>query len=128
MPDASTPEAFRPNPHARRWRVAALVLLVLGILGAGVDYWMVSRSQVDMDDPSMLSFNKKTNEQMGRLFGKSGGLVEDLQAGLEKPGVQAGLIFVVSGLAAWGCLMFSRLPAADPADDVFKHWDKKRTD
>jgi len=127
MSDAPSPEPLRPNPPARRWRAAAVVILVLGILSAGVDYWLVSRSQLDLDDPSMLAFNKKEHRQMGEFFGQSGYLMDDLMGGLENPGVQSALILVFSGLLAWGCWGFSRLPEVPNSDDVFKPSEKNRT-
>ena len=128
MSDASPAEKPRPNPHGRKWRAAALVILVLGLVSAGVDYWAVSRSQPDMDDPSMLAFNKKEHRQMGEFFGKSGYLIDDLELELAKPAVHASLILLGSGLLAWGCWVFSRLPEVPNHDDFFKPSGEKPTD
>ena len=107
--------------------MAALVILVLGLVAAGVDYWRVSRSQLDMEDLSMLAFNKKEHHQMGEFFGKSGYLIDDLELELAKPAVQAALILLGAGLLAWGCWAFSRLPELPNSDDFFKPTEKNRT-
>jgi hypothetical protein len=127
MSDAPSSEPLRPNPHARRWRAAALAILVLGLVAAGGDYWRVSRSQLDRDDPSLLAFNKKEHRQMGEFFGQSGYLMDNLMRELENPGVQSALILVFSGMLAWGCWIFSRLPEAPNSDDFFKPSEKKPT-
>jgi len=104
------------------------VILVLGLVSAGVDYRLVSRSQLDLDDPSMLAFNKKEHHQMGEFFGKSGYLIDDLVAELGKPGVQSALILALAGLLAWGCWIFSRLPEVPNHNDFFKPSGEKPTD
>ena len=128
MPDAPPATSSGPLPHTRRWRTAALVILVLGILSAGLDYWLVSRSQSQsgLDDLSQSSADKKALHQMSVIYGKSGYLIDDLENAVARPGVQAALILGIAGLLAAGCWYISRLPAPEPLDDFFKSSDKKQ--
>ena len=108
--------------------MAAAVILGLGIISAGLDYWLVSRSQYALDDLSQLSADKKAIHQMGVIYGRSGYLIDDLENAIARPGVQASLILGLAGLLAAGCWYFSRLPAPEPLDDFFKPSEKKQDD
>ena len=68
----------------------------------------------------MLIFNRKSHQQMGMFFGKSGYLMDDLFDALKQPGTQAVLILATSALLAGGCLLLSRLPEPPPNPDFFK--------
>lgn len=126
MPAATSSVASHPLPHMRRWRTAAMVILILGILSAALDYWLVSRSQSSLDDLSRDSADKKAMHQMGAIYGKSGYLIDDLEDAVARPGVQATLILGLAALLAAGCWFFSRLPAPEPLDDFFKPSEKKQ--
>ncbi len=90
-----------------------IIVLVLGIAGAGVVYWMGTRSPDASDDLSMLGFNKAQTRQMEQLYGKSGLLIEEWSDDLKQPGTQAILIAAVSALIAAGCFYFARLSDDD---------------
>jgi len=92
-----------------RYRLCALVILLLGLAGAGGWYWLGTRTADAADDPAMLGFNRAAERQMGVLYGKQGQLIEDLNDSLKRPGTQAVLIAVAAAVLAAGCFQFSRL-------------------
>ena len=95
--------------RARRLRTIGLIVLVLGLGGAGLVYWLGTRSPDVMDDLSMVGFNKARTRQMGMLYGKMGPVIEGWFDDLKQPGTQAEIIVVVSTLIAAGCFYFARL-------------------
>jgi hypothetical protein len=106
--------------RGRRYRIAAGIILGLGIIGASLVCWLESREPDYSDDPSMLGFNRATDRQMGYLYGKQGQLIEDLTDLLKKPGTQAILIVAGAAVVAAGCLCFASIlehEATEPAND-----------
>ena len=110
-----TPIDKTSGPHsssrrrARRLRTIGLIVLVLGLGGAGVVYGLGTRSPDVMDDLSMVGYNKAQTRQMGMLYGKMGPVIEEWFDDLKQPGTQAEIIVVVSTLIAAGCFYFARL-------------------
>ena len=86
--------------RARRLRTIGLIVLVLGLGGAGLVYWLGTRSPDVMDDLSMVGFNKARTRQMGMLYGKMGPAVEQFFDELKQPGTQAEIIVAVTILIA----------------------------
>jgi hypothetical protein len=99
----------------RRLKVIGVSVLLLGISGACLVYWIGTRSPDLSDDLSMVRFNKAESRQMGQLFGKMGLLIEDWTNDLKQPDTQATLIATTSILIALGCFYLARL-----SDDVGK--------
>jgi hypothetical protein len=95
--------------RARRCRIAAIIVLLLGIAGAGLVYWLSPRAPDYSDNPSMVGFNRAREHQMGILYGKQGQIIEDLNNSLKQPGTQAILILVVAGIIAAVCFRFGRI-------------------
>ncbi|HUC86322.1 MAG TPA: hypothetical protein VL970_14080 [Candidatus Acidoferrales bacterium] len=93
----------------RRYRLAALVILLLGLAGAGTVYWLGSRAADEVDDAAMLGFNRAAERQMGVLFGKQGQLISGVDNWLKKPGAQAFLVAAATAVIALGCFQFSRV-------------------
>lgn len=94
-----------------RLRLASVIVLALGIAGAGVVYWLGTRSPGMSDDLSMVGYNKAQTRQMEQLYGKSGLLIDEWFDDLKQPGTQATLIVAVSVLIAGGCFYVARLSA-----------------
>ena len=94
-----------------------VIVLVLGIAGAGTVYWMGTRSPDASDDVSMLGFDKARTRQMEQLYGKSGLLIEEWTNDLKQPRTQATIIAAVSVLVAAGCFYFARLLESDGEAD-----------
>jgi len=86
-----------------------VIVLVLGIAGAGIVYWLGTRSPDVSDDLSMVGYNKAQTRQMEQLYGKSGLLIEEWLDDLKQPGTQATIIAAVSIVVAAGCFYFARL-------------------
>ena len=97
------------SKRAARFRMIGLIVLLLGIGGAGLVYWLGTRSANVMDDLSMVGFNKARTRQMGMLYGKMGPVIEEWFDDLKQPGTQATIIAAVSTLIATGCFYFARL-------------------
>jgi peptidoglycan/LPS O-acetylase OafA/YrhL len=111
--------------RARRCRITAVIVLLLGIASAGLVYWLESRALDYSDDPAMLGFNRATERQMGLLYGKQGQLIEDLNNSLKQPGTQAILILVVAGIIAAVCFRFAR-NLEDEAEETAEIWSGQK--
>jgi len=105
-----------PSQKSARLRMIGIIVLVMGISGAGTVYWLGTRSPDFTDDLSMLGYNKAQQRQMGMLYGKMGPAIDDWLDDLKHPGTQATLIVVVSGLIAAGCFYFA--PWLDNDDEM----------
>ena len=101
----------RPDPsgHKSAWlRATGIIVLILGIGGAGTVYWLESRSTNRNDDPAMVGYSRQETRQMETMYGTMGGMTDDLLHALKRPGVQAAIIAGISVVVAGGCLYFSR--------------------
>ncbi len=98
-----------PRPQAKRLRVIGVVVLVLGLLGAGAVYWIRTHSGEPTEDELLAGNARAESHQMGLLYGKMGLLTQELSDDLKQPGTQALLIAAVSILIAAGCFYFARL-------------------
>ena len=94
--------------RGRRYRIAAGIILLIGLISACLVYWLEPRAPDYSDDPSMLGFNRAADRQMAELYGKQGQFIEDLTDSLKQPGTQAVLIVVAAAVIAVGCLYFAR--------------------
>ena len=94
---------FNYNRRAKKLKIIGIIVLVLGIGGAGIVYWLGTRSDGLSDDISMLGYDKPRNLQMERMYGKWGDLTDDILDDLKQPGTQAFIIVAAAGLVAWGC-------------------------
>jgi hypothetical protein len=93
-----------------RWlrRIAAVVVL-LGIFGAELMYWLRTRS---VDSPDILPVageDKSATRQAQLMMGQQAVLVDEWGRDLKRPGTQAVIIVVTAGLVAGGCFYFARL-------------------
>jgi hypothetical protein len=104
-PDSSSTARRR----ARKLRIIGIIVLSLGIAGAGIVYWLGTRSPDLSDDLSMTGYNRAETRQMEILYGKQGELIEDWSNDLKQPGTQAVIIVVAAALIAGGCFYFARL-------------------
>ena len=104
--------------RASQLRLTGSIVLLAGITAAALVYWMGTRSPDLSDLLSMQGFHRAEQRQMGRLFGKSGLLINEWSEALAKPGTQAILIAVVSALVFLGCFYFARLLDIDDEPPV----------
>lgn len=106
------PALLSPLPlrrRARRCRIIAAAVLLLGLAGAGGVYWLGTRTANLPDDISMAGYYKAETRQMGMLYGKQGLLIEDLKNNLQQPGTQAILILAAAAIVAAGGFYFARM-------------------
>ena len=99
--------------RARKFRVTGVVILTLGIVVAGVVYWLGTRSPDLSASPSMAGYDKPVQRQMAMLYGRQGRLIEEWSDDLKQPGTQAFLIVAAAALVAGVCFYFARLSDFD---------------
>jgi hypothetical protein len=120
MQDGTANLVSSTKRRARRLRMTGVGILLLGIITAGVVYWLGTRSPDPSDDLSMTGYDTPVERQMGILYGKQGELIEDFTNDLKQPGTQAIIIVVTAALVAGCCFYFARLLDydAEHADDT----------
>jgi hypothetical protein len=99
--------------RGKRLRKAGILVLLAGVAGAGLVYWLGSRTPNPGEDASMIGFDKAEQRQMGELYGNWGTMIEGFQDDLKSPGTQASIILVVAGVIAAGCFYLAEPPAGD---------------
>jgi len=102
-----------PERHSRRCKLAGCVVLVVGLVAAGIVYWLGTRSENLADDPAMSRYYKAESHQMGLMYGQQGLLIDQMVNSLKQPGTQALLIIAVAVVVAVGCFIFARFPAVE---------------
>jgi len=97
-----------------------VLVLLLGLGGAGAVYWTGSPPVDLSSDPATARDYKTETRDIEINFGKMGLLMNEWMADLERPGTQAGLIALVSILVASGCFYFAQRPegGGEPEPDV----------
>jgi hypothetical protein len=85
-----------------------VLVLLLGLGGAGVVYWTGSPPEDLSADPATARAYKTEARDIEINFGKMGLILNDWMADLERPGTQAAIIALVSILVASGCFWFAR--------------------
>jgi hypothetical protein len=119
--DTQIPDTVSSAKRRARWlRIIAAVVLVLGIFGADLVYWLGTRSVQTSDDPQMLGNEKAESRQAEILYGKQAGLIQEWSDDLKRPGTQAVMVVVAAILVAGGCFYFARLldSTIECADDI----------
>src|SRR5580698_11381141 len=93
--------------RARRLRIIAAIVLVLGIFGADGVYWLGTRSAQSSDDPALLGNEKAQARKEETLYGKQTILIDNWIDRLKQPGTQAAIIVLTAALVAGGCFYFA---------------------
>jgi len=116
---SANPQAADVHParrQAKRFRVIGVIVLALGLLGAGALYGIRTHSGGPTEDELLEGNARAESHQMGLLYGKMGLLTQRLSDDLKQPGTQAVSIATVSILIAAGCFYCARLE--DDNDEV----------
>ena len=100
IPESSDDLAALHREKARLRKVGAIILAA-GLISAGLLYWL--RTENSNLDQLRESQARAESRQMQLLYGRSGGITEDLSNALKRPGPQAWLIVAISGIVAAGC-------------------------
>lgn len=104
---------------SNRLRAIGILVLVVGVAGAGLFYWIEARSAAPTMDDLMPGYSQARSRQIGIMMGDLGvTLIEWLDA-LKDPRTQAIIIAAVSALAALACFRVARLldlPQQDEPD------------
>ena len=111
-----TPGPIASGKRPGRWlRITAAAVLLLGIFGADLAYWLGTRAARTSDDPAMMGNEKAQSRQEEILYGKQASLIKEWSDELKRPGIQAVMVVVTAVLVAGGCFYFARL--LDSADE-----------
>jgi hypothetical protein len=116
----ANPESIIPVSPARRrarqFRIAAAVVLLAGIIGAGLVYCLETPPEDLPDDIANTTNSKRVQRDIEVNFGKMGLFTTDLMDALRDPGTQALVILVTAGVIAGGCFYIARLMDFDAED------------
>lgn len=102
-----------PNPDSlpcekARLRKIGLVILLLGLVSAGLLYWIRNRPE----DPALaeyrLSEERNAKLQMERLYGTSGDVTHKLMDVMSRPGNQALAIIALTAIVSGACFYLGR--------------------
>jgi hypothetical protein len=91
-----------------RFRTAGVIVLLLGIGGACILYWIRTRSGDWTDDTLLEGYSKAELRQREIIYGRMGLMISDLTDYLKRPSTQAVCIAAVSALIALGCFFIAR--------------------
>ena len=90
-----------PRTQADRMRAAGWLILIGGLVGAGVFYWVKSRAaDAALDDTTALGYARSMQHEMGVMMGRFGLILSEWQARLTSPAGEAVLIALCAGLFA----------------------------
>ena len=92
-----------------RLRTLGLLVLLLGLGGAGLVYWFGAPAEDLSDDVATARTSKKVDRAIEVNVGKMGLFMSDLMEDFQDPRTQAAAIAIASALAACGCFYFARL-------------------
>jgi hypothetical protein len=91
---------LRSPRESERLRATGLLVLLLGIAGAGIYYWREARPATVTIADLQPDYDKSRAREMGRMMGHQGVMMLEWQDALDLPGTQAVIIAVVSALFA----------------------------
>jgi hypothetical protein len=103
-----------PGPSRRagaRLRTVGVLVLLLGLGGAGLVYWTGAPPEDLSDDVATPGTSKKEARAIEVNVGKMGLFMNSLLEDWQDPDTKAATIAVASILAASGCFYFARLQA-----------------
>ena len=91
---------LRSPRESERLRAIGVLVLMLGIVGAGLYYWHEFRPATRTIADLQPDYEKARARDIGRMMGHSGVMMLEWQDALDLPGTQAVIIAAVSGLFA----------------------------
>jgi len=91
-----------------RLKIVGVLILLLGLVGAGLVYWTGAPTDDLSADPATARAYKSDARNIEINLGKTGLLMNSLLHDLKHPGTQAVIILFASMLVASGCFYFAR--------------------
>ena len=101
----------RDTQRAARLRIVGMLILVFAIVGAGVLYWIETRSATLTLEELSPGSTAARERQVGILIGSLGVYLLEGWAYLRRPGTEAIIIVVAAALAALACFYVAALLA-----------------
>src|SRR5579863_4244658 len=98
--DQTTSAPDSPAKRGAQFRNAGIVILVFGLISAGLVYWLMPRPETLPDE--FTAANKKAAASMQVNFGRMGMFASSLNNDLKDPVILTGIIVVASILLASG--------------------------
>jgi hypothetical protein len=87
--------------QSARMRMTGWIVLIAGLVGAVVFYWIKSRAMDPLlDDSTALGYSRSMRHEMGVMMGHFGLILTEWQARLTSPAGEAVLIALGAGLVA----------------------------
>jgi len=106
-----SPNAPAPRRAGTVLRIVGTLILVLGLGGAGLVYWLSARPNDLSDEVLRASNSKKVQRAIEVNVGKMGVVMDGLAEDLEDPATKAMVIAAVTILLGAGCFYFAHLQA-----------------
>jgi hypothetical protein len=97
------PDSRAVRRQAARLRIVATLILVVGVAGAGVLYWIKTRDAAPTLEDLMPGSTAARERQVGIMLGTLGVNLLEGWAYLQRPGSEAILIIAVAVVVALGC-------------------------
>ena len=97
------------HPLARRFRIAAVFIVLFGVIGAETLYWAETRTESSPStNPELLTNEKAAARQAQSLYGNTGAAMDDwIDNFRQSPREQAGLVILTAAALAIGCVGFA---------------------
>jgi hypothetical protein len=102
---------------SKRLRALGILVLVVGVAGAGLFYWIETRSAVPTMDDLMPGYSQARSRQIGIMMGDLGVTLMEWLDALKEPRTQAMIIAAVSAVAALACFRVARLLELQQRDE-----------
>jgi hypothetical protein len=108
----TTPDPVAPPNLVGSFRTAGVVILVIGLVIAGLVYWLSPRPDLP-DDLNTPDNNKIVARDVASNFGQWGTFSYNLSQALHDPATQAAIIAIGSILVGGGCFYIAHLNTRD---------------
>lgn len=109
-----TPSPAISTKPGAGFRTAGVIILLIGLVSAGLVYWLSTPAEVLPDELATPENNKKAARSIETDFGKMGDFSYALGEDLKDPLNRAAIVAIASILAASGCFYIAHLQDRDP--------------
>lgn len=105
-------------PPGRRMRRAGALVLVVGLLSAGVLYWIETRNTVPGVEELIPGYSRAASRQMGIFYGHAGEVMWEWRRWMAQPANQALIVVAVSAVVALACFRVAWLDEERAREDA----------